>query len=324
MTTRFRLALVGLVTSGTTLGLVPGSVGPAAAWTDSAGRITFARSVDGVVQVHTITPDGRTVQQITAGGPSRKCDPAMSPDGTEIAYAANDGHFYVSPARAVTATTPSPVDLTPAGSIGGSGGRRPTWSPDGNTIVFHVNHGWTYEAQDPSTSVDLWMVQRPSRTAAWGLPQRLTQLPGHWAAWARYSPDGQWLAFVHRRLDASGATLHEVRVMPAPVAGQAVATDVPGWAVTSFSDASWPSWSPSGDRLLFARYDSDTLWVQPLTAATARPSGVPSQVVSGEIGTFSSIPKDNTIVYESGSRLYKRDLSRGKSTQLTTGTMPAW
>jgi len=297
---------------------------PARAWTDAQNRITFTKSVNGIVEVFTMLPDGKGVTQVTRGGPSKKCDPAMSPDGRWIAYAANDGHFYVVPSTGGT-----PVNLTPNLGVDDEGGRRPTWSRDGNSIVFHLTDGQNKDAAgvtqpDPDRSTDLRMVTRAATSATGrGWPKPLTDIPGRSATAPRHSPDARWLAFTYK--PNINADAHDIWVMPAPVPGQPVATSVPGMQVTKTGSAGMASWAPSSTRMAYVSF-CGALYTVPITttATSVTVSGAPTKwATTACMATYSST-SDNEIVYDTGGTIYKRLFNARKATSLGAGGMVGW
>lgn len=182
---------------------------------DRGGRVVSAR------------PDG-TGRTVLAAG----TDPAISPDGSRVAFVRGDATFVLDVAaertsRAAPGTEPA---YSPSGRlatvVGGrvtvdgvalANGRSPAWTPDGRSIVF---------SSDRAGSWDLWRVP-----ASGGEPERLTAEPGDELLPA-VSPDGARIAFATGNgialIDGGG-------VHPLPLALQA---------------PSAPAWSPDGSRLV--------------------------------------------------------------------------
>jgi len=149
-----------------------------------------------------LQPSGTDAIQITKGK-FEAWRPQWSPDGTRIAFDANQPdnygmrHLYV----ATIGTDPSKTTITAVTSGRGTN-IAPQWSPDGTRLL--------YQHTDPQNSADLWVVDVASKKTT-----RLTDsMPAqmHRAAFVepevvRYAgPDGQqvpaWL-FVPKNLDRS-------------------------------------------------------------------------------------------------------------------------
>ncbi|MDT0341903.1 amidohydrolase family protein [Streptomyces litchfieldiae] len=124
--------------------------------------------------------------------------PALSPDGTQVAFAAL-GDLWVM--RRGTA----PRAVVSDGHYNTS----PAWSPDGATLV--------YASDRTGDAVELWLYE-----TATGTRRQLTALGGS-AASPAFSPDGSTVAFV-----ADSATLHTVDVVSGDVRKVAGPLNSPG------------------------------------------------------------------------------------------------
>jgi len=171
--------------------------------------IAFLSDRDGWDHLY-VMPSGQTGERTAHGaaiqitkGKFEAWRPQWSPDGTRIAFDANEPdhygtrHIYV----ATIGSDPSHATIVPVTSGRGTN-IAPQWSPDGGRIV--------YQHTDPHNSADIWVVEVASRKAS-----RLTDsMPAsmdraafvepeaiHYAG-----PDGQqvpaWL-FVPKNLDRS-------------------------------------------------------------------------------------------------------------------------
>jgi Tol biopolymer transport system component len=164
--------------------------------------------------------------------PGLNVDPALSPDGSMLAYAsdrAGRGNFdiWLQPVAGGTAIqiTSDPADET-----------EPSFSPDGSSIVF---------ARRETGGIFIVGVL--------GGEPRLVA-PGTRARTPRFSPDGRSIAYwtglpvsISRAAGASGASF----IVPA--------TGGPPRAIApEFASARHPVWSPDGQRLLFLGGESPT------------------------------------------------------------------
>src|SRR5205814_425458 len=93
-------------------------------------RIAFSSDRDGNFSVYTMDADGSHVSRVTSSALSDG-QPAISPDGTKIAFHSFDTHFGNNGAIFVSNIDGSnPVSLTNRVDS------NPTWSPDGAKIAF--------------------------------------------------------------------------------------------------------------------------------------------------------------------------------------------
>jgi Tol biopolymer transport system component/predicted Ser/Thr protein kinase len=194
---------------------------------------------------------GRMIQVTRA--PGLEVDPAISPDGKMIAYAAGplgQTKIYVQQVaggRAIPLTEDFP-----------GGHRWPQWSPDGTRISFAV-HG--------EESIETFVVP-----ALGGNPRRLVgAAPGEYSGGVVWSPDGSRVGYI-----ASGELL---------ATGDAIyVRSVEGGEPNKVAEAHEPfplSWSPDGSKIAFAAANTayiagqlrtmianiapSSLWVVPVT-----------------------------------------------------------
>lgn len=186
--------------------------------------------------------------------PGLELDPALSPDGTLIAYAQGPAmhmQIYVQPisgGRRVALTADSTDNF-----------RSPQWSPDGTQIAFAANDGIFVVASLGGAPRRVMRV--PASDEAYGTASNST-LAG--LAWA---PDGQRLAYA----DAVSG-LHVIAI----AGGTPVSVATPG-------NPSSPAWSPDGSRIAFVSGNSgftygtgylgnvgiSSIWVVPVAGGAA-------------------------------------------------------
>jgi Tol biopolymer transport system component len=261
--------------------------------TPTCGRIAYASSGHGNVDVFTMSRKGTGRIRITNGGADDR-DPAWSPDCSRIAFASTrtgDAEIFVMDAdgsNRTRLTHAEGADTEPAWSsdglriaftstrtgdaeifvMGADGSgqtnltnhaardRAPAWSPDGARIAFDSDRGG---------ETNVWTM-----TSSGGSLRMLTGDQGRSTAPA-YSPDGATIAFSSDRsgtrqiwlMDADGSDPHQL-------------TDDGG-------RHRHPTWSPSGVRIAFAgtRTGHSQIW-------TIRQSGTRSRNLSTSDRTDSA------------------------------------
>ncbi len=164
---------------------------------------------------------GATTPVTLAADAATEQDPALSPDGTRVAFASDragglDVWVVKVDGTGLTRVTDHPADDT-----------QPSWSPDGTRLVFT-------STRDDSEG-DLYTV-----AVSGGAVTRLTATPGRDAdpAW---SPSGNRIAFTHG-----------TDVVTMPAGGGAPTRVTPAGAV-----ASQPAWAPAGDRIAYTSRAAD-------------------------------------------------------------------
>lgn len=89
------------------------------------GKVVFASNKAGNYDIYAVNPDGTGIVPLTTN-PAHETDPAVSPDGTKVAYLRGGDIWTMS----VDGSEPTPLTQTPAVE------RSPAWSPDGARIAF--------------------------------------------------------------------------------------------------------------------------------------------------------------------------------------------
>jgi Tol biopolymer transport system component len=140
----------------------------------SDGRIAFVSTHDGAPAIWVMSMDGTGARRLTTGVDTR---PSFSPDGRWIAFQRDTVDTLPVTVWRVPSDTGAPSRVTTHHTI------RPSVSPDGTSIA----HYWMTPEQ--------WMLAVTAATG--GLPVRTFPLsPTHLERVARWSPDGQALAFI--------------------------------------------------------------------------------------------------------------------------------
>jgi hypothetical protein len=177
------------VVVGTALEVVPEHGGPVVtvsdigfmpSWSPDGQTLVFARNLDGdstkTLAIYKARPGEPSELVIAAPGVNLRT-PAISPDGTKIAYERPDTSG-ASEIHVVGIDGTGDVALTALGGVS----QHPIWSPDGQKLLFErdVDLGYDY---------DLWTV-----AAAGGTPEQLTftHAGGQYYSWA---PDGSFVAY---------------------------------------------------------------------------------------------------------------------------------
>lgn len=206
----------------------------------SDGRIAFARGLargltrgrftascrldrqDDSFDIYVMDADGSNVRRLTRDAATNSC-PSFSPDGSKIAFASGRRGIDV-----MNADGSGRVSLT------GDGGD-PAWSPDGSKIAFARNS-------------DIYLMN-----ADGSAPARLTTAEGDdlQPAW---SPDGRRIVFHRERIGPTFAIADdEIFVINADGSGERQVTENPPRPTGTGDRTSYPSWSPDGTRIAFAR-----------------------------------------------------------------------
>jgi gamma-glutamyltranspeptidase len=300
------IAFAALGLAGSLVGA--GAGGPVNAFrsqaTSSPDRITAARdpawsaagtemALSILDQIHILPRDSsraRVLVEWPADARRRvERDPAWSPDGRSIVFAADAGDGY--DLFLVDAAGGKPRRLT---SLAGDE-RWPSWTRD-NRIVF---------AARPDGRWDLYRLGTAPSSGQSDAPERLTETPFDETE-PSVSPDGRrvvyvspgeasdgeielWTVELAHRIEAEGGKLTTRR--PRPI--RLTTARGPEWS---------PAWSPSGDRVAYAamRESVGSIWVSPVAPLPdAEPSEVPAGgpvLVSRHAGEVAWSPDGRTLL----------------------------
>jgi TolB protein len=214
--------------------------------------VAFVTGVDGVNTIATIGIDGHGMRTLVPGE-----EPAMSPNGTQIAFVHNDD-IYVMDADGTNVRS---LVTDPHGD------EFPQWSPDGTTIVYdNLGAAAPDDSGFSNTSVIMTVPIAGGRTTQVSTRQQSSE--------PAYSPSGRRIVF---------RSQGDIWVMKADGAGpKRVAASTNGSA-----DA--PRWSPNGSRVAYTDYSPA---YRPSVRLGANPCDCPLEfvrIVNMETGTVTNI-----------------------------------
>ena len=203
--------------------------------------------------------DPLAVPQRLISSTRRESHVRYSPDGTKIAFVSDRSgsrEIWVADAEGL-----NPVQLT---SFGGPYVGVVAWSPDGQSLIFHVR---------PEGQADIFTIP-----AAGGVPKRLTTHPSN-DTLPSYSSDGRWIYFSSRR---SGR--YEIWKMPAKGGDPT--------QVTRSKGAGMPLESPDGKTLYYCDHLPEKgIWKMPSEGGEAE------QVVSRYAAPFCALAVASRGIY---------------------------
>jgi Tol biopolymer transport system component len=243
--------------------------------------------------------------------------PAVSPDGSRIAFLSNRGGADDLFVIGADGTGETQLTRTPEAEAA------PGWTPDGKQIVFSVFASDTsrLSAIDPDGKNQREIASVPGRGPTLSPDgKRLVYMGGTWTAtrlmvsdifgsnakqindgasvaWnSHWSPDGKRLAFTGRNEPGGGLA---VFVMNADGSERRQVTHL----APEEGRAQWPAWSPDGNRLAIQVNDSDPkahtshIWIVDFSTGDARKLATHSQPYLDE--TPSWFPDGKRIAFQS-------------------------
>ena len=206
---------------------------------DAQAQIAFVSSRDGNPEIYVMNADGNNQRRLT-NHPARDYAPSWSPDGKRIVFISErDGHpdrapgWFTSEIYVMDADGSNQINLTNHPSADSS----PSWSPDGQRIVFQSDR----DNGGRGHNIEIYVMD-----ADGGNQQNLTNTPNadEDPSW---SPDGERIVFSAQReghVENKFGITSEIYVMDADGGNQQ--------RLTENRNNDWhPSWSPDGKRITF-------------------------------------------------------------------------
>jgi Tol biopolymer transport system component len=209
--------------------------------TAAAGTVVFVSFRSGNADLYSVPLAGGTATRLTTT-PRNESTPALSPDGTKLAYALDVSG--ITKVWSSSATGAGAAAVVPAGfGFTGAIETSPTWAPGGSRVVYVSTSNGT---------ADLWDYAFTGQPALFeGSPQAEVE-----PAW---SPDGSWVVFASNR-EAGNTDLYLKRVSTGAVTR----------LTTSPASEAQAAWTPDG-RIVYVENASGTAhlrWMDPADPAT--------------------------------------------------------
>jgi Tol biopolymer transport system component len=234
------ITLAAVITSSllpaTTAAAEQGSPRP----TDAEPWIVYNGGVEAGSGIRLVRPDGSDDHAPFGALPGQAWHPDWSPDGRSIAFAVDDADGT----RDLWIGAVDGSDLVRRYDCAApcSWADDPAWSPDGTTITFQQGAAVGDEGLGISTIESLDLGTGATRTIASGEPGEYFYVP-------RWAPDGRSLVVEISRF--ASALLSESEVLGSTVATVDIGTAAIQELVPDTRRATYPDWSPSGDRIVF-------------------------------------------------------------------------
>lgn len=209
-------------------------------------------------EVYIANGDGTAPRRLTSDVVGSRW-PALSPDGTEIAYARHTvagWSIIVSRLNGAGAR-----DITAEAGLGTGFSGYPDWSPDGKQVIFsHENPDLPFEAA--IVSFDL----------ATGAEHAITNLVDATALWPRISPDGTKIVYAA----VFGERGYDIYTIGVDGTNPTRLTRAVGWEIE-------PTWSPDGTQIAYAGVGESNSDIIVMNADGSSPHDVTNTPRSSEV-----------------------------------------
>jgi TolB protein len=206
----------------------------------SAGQIVFGSLAAGDMNLYLLDVRTRISARVTWGaGDESQAD--WSPDGESLIYvAATPAGFDIVRQRIFCPDKVARCDHHPQFMTSGQVAAQPSWSPDGQWIVFQIEDDAIRGQRIARLPADC-QVEDPTC-----IPQRLTILSTSNQLQPDWSPDGQWIAFAGDLNESFNTDLYRV-----PAKCFELCTGEVEQVFGGLTNDLYPQWSPDGRWLAF-------------------------------------------------------------------------
>ncbi|MBL8164397.1 MAG: PD40 domain-containing protein [Anaerolineae bacterium] len=229
------------------------------------------------VSVNVIDPFGGTPRTVFTDSRQIPSGSSVdwSPDGTRLAFTTTQDDRYVVYVADLANERVQQVTASVANAFA------PTWSADGTMLAF----SWSPAANSEIFAAALPGLDRPISSDS--ALKRLTALPTLETTPA-WSPDGRFIAFVSDRDDNSEIYVLDTACLDDPATCESTLRRITNHPARDIT----PSWSPDGERLLFAsNRDAGTWALYVLPAACALDcDDAPVRVLDAAYGAWRPRP----------------------------------
>jgi imidazolonepropionase-like amidohydrolase len=228
---------------------------------------------------------GQPARRLFAGGAFER-DPAFSPDGKKLAYAVSlNGQREL---RVYDFESKRARTLYLVG--GASWASLPSWSPDGNRIVFQRSDGLA----DPYKIISIDLSD--------GKAKELAQVRGSWTARPHFSTDGRALYFTARTGKYAALYRLPLQAGAQPEALTALTRHVNDGLI-----------SPDGQWLALRR--NTEVWIAPMGTLPVQDAQL--RLVTDDCSrSFDFTADSSAIVYSGGKRVWRQPVAGGKRSEI--------